>query len=365
MNINIPNYHYEINNNSIDIELYRLKLTNELMKSITRELVNKSNLKFFKLLRKVKKQFAKFFFMILTNRTYNDEFQKNIYLFDPLYNLPTDDEIQSLFDDFKYTLNIDVNIDIKNKFNDIMNKLKNFNNNNIKYDHEYLENKKKYIYKINNYNYELDIKIFNKLEKEYSGDDIHKHILMGLIRYDTLDSGAEQYVVDLKYKKQLKKYGMNFECFGSMFNHYYDNYCSMFYDIEKYFNSKGSFFGISINYGMFMANPPYDNNLLDKMYQHIKKFYKKALFIMSIPKWDDYPLEKIIDNDKLFNERKVKYEYFLNPYTFKMVKIPPYISYLFCGPDIQKCEKIKTLFLQDQEIIGSRIIIKGKRYIHI
>jgi hypothetical protein len=343
--------------------------------------------------------------MILTNRTYNDTFQKDIYLFDPLYNLPTDDEINKLYDDFKYTLDIDVsklNINIKNKFNNIMNKLNDFNDslrnkhqkvfvleesniaiNNIKYKYEYLEDEKKYIYKIENYtnifatmnnnqdyDYELDVKIFNKLEKEYSGDDIHKHILMGLIRYDTLDSGAEQYVVDLKYKKQLKKYGMNFECFGSMFNHYYDNYCSMFYDIEKYFNSKGSFFGISINSGMFMANPPYDNNLLNKMYHHIKKFHKKALFIMSIPKWDDYPLEYLIDNDKLFNERKVKYEYFLDPYTFKMVKIPPYISYLFCGPNIQKCNKIKQIFLQDQQINGSRIIsnnviIKGKRYIHI
>jgi len=359
MDINIPNYHYKVNNSNIDLELYRLKLTNDFMISITREMTKISNLKFFKLLRKVKKQFAKFFFMILTNRTYNDTFQKDIYLFDPLYNLPTDDEINNLYDDFKYTLDIDVsnlNIDIKNKFNDIMNKLKNYNNNNIKYKYEYLEDEKKYIYKIENYtnifatmnnnnqdyDYELDVKIFNKLEKEYSGDDIHKHILMGLIRYDTLDSGAEQYVVDLKYKKQLKKYGMNFECFGSMFNHYYDNYCSMFYDIEKYFNSKGSFFGISINSGMFMANPPYDNNLLDKMYNHIKKFHKKALFIMSIPQWDDYPLEYLIDNDKLFIERKIKYEYFLDPYTFKMVKIPPYISYLFCYND---CKEIKELFL--------------------
>jgi len=182
MDINIPNYHYKVNNSNIDLELYRLKLTNDFMISITREMTKISNLKFFKLLRKVKKQFAKFFFMILTNRTYNDTFQKDIYLFDPLYNLPTDDEINNLYDDFKYTLDIDVsnlNIDIKNKFNDIMNKLKNYNNNNIKYKYEYLEDEKKYIYKIENYtnifatmnnnnqdyDYELDVKIFFNIIK--------------------------------------------------------------------------------------------------------------------------------------------------------------------------------------------------------
>jgi hypothetical protein len=61
MNINIPNYHYKVDNSSIDLELYRLKLTNDFMISITREMTKLSNLKFFKLLRKVKKQFAKFF----------------------------------------------------------------------------------------------------------------------------------------------------------------------------------------------------------------------------------------------------------------------------------------------------------------
>ena len=44
----------------------------------------------------------------------------------------------------------------------------------------------------------------------------------------------------------FKSYGVNFELYGSAINALSDNYCSLFYDIEKYFGSKGNFFDIEL-----------------------------------------------------------------------------------------------------------------------
>jgi hypothetical protein len=179
--------------------------------------------------------------------------------------------------------------------------------------------------------------VYRRVKKIYTGPStqIDDYIFCCLVRYISLGSGANQYVVDLIYKKNLrKKFGVNFECFASVFNHYYDHYCSMFYDIEKYFGSHGSFMALKITQGFYMANPPYDNNLLHKMYLRVKKALhsnKSVAFIMSIPKWENYDLENQIGSEKLYHAKKIKTEYFLDPMTNKKVLIPPYISYIFAN----------------------------------
>ena len=49
------------------------------------------------------------------------------------------------------------------------------------------------------------------------------------------------------------------EGFASAFNHYFDNYCSAFPDLESPFGSKGSFFdNKDWNYNCVFINPPFD-----------------------------------------------------------------------------------------------------------
>jgi hypothetical protein len=215
---------------------------------------------------------------ILTNRTFEKDV---IELEDGLFLIPTTKELQSFYNDlnYYYKSNIFVNDEfkiiriIKNCIEHITQKVNNIDLTkkiyNIYKDDKkisYTINKKKDIY------IKLDLHLNNfivkKLYDEYNGDKnmIDDYILCGIIRYATLGSGANQFVVDLEYKELLRKEtGLNFECFGSMFNHYYKYYCSMFYDIEKYFGSCGSFFSVKTKKGIFMANPPYDDTLLNKM----------------------------------------------------------------------------------------------------
>lgn len=362
----IPEYIYKIKYNSIGLELYRHKLLNIFINHISDNYVKTQLIKEYKKKKFLKKAFAKFIFNLFTNKTYNKG--NKIILDDVLFNIPTNEEVKSFYEYLNDGLK-NKNINLKfsyDQFNlletikNFIEKIKKFKKHHNKFKYKIINNY--VLYYTENKKYSLDIRIYNKLKNEYTGDNLHKHILIGLIRYDTLDSGAEQYVVDLEYKKKLNKYGMDFECFGSMFNHYYSKYCSMFYDVEKYFGSYGSFFGIKIKKGMFMANPPYDVNLLIKMYLHIKENLNgETLFIMSYPDWDGFILDKMTEDDKLYTAKKRKYDYFMDPLTFKMVKIPPYITQLYCSKSFDKniCNNIKNILLsfENMKVYGKRYLI--------
>ena len=69
-----------------------------------------------------------------------------------------------------------------------------------------------------------------------------------------------------KFKKDLsEQYSINFELFGSCFNHVYNKYCSLYYDLERYFGSVGNFFNIKLNEGIYFANPPFDETIMRNM----------------------------------------------------------------------------------------------------
>jgi hypothetical protein len=173
---------------------------------------------------------------------------------------------------------------------------------------------------------------FNPLNDTYSFDYI---ILCCLIRYQTLASGANQFVVDLNYKKILKnEMEFNFEGFGSVFNRYFSNFCSMFYDIEKYFGSCGSFFCVGVPDGVnVMLNPPYDEDLLRRMYHKAKSIYlnnKKSIVLMSVPDWKDFDLIAEIEFDHLYILKATILEKFHTDYNKDIkVDIPQYINYVF------------------------------------
>jgi len=85
----------------------------------------------------------------------------------------------------------------------------------------------------------MKLKMFgNELEEELYDD----YIFCLLFRYSYMDADNQQLSIIYIIKNMFKSYGVNFELFGSGINTICDNYCSLFYDIEKYFGSNCSFF---------------------------------------------------------------------------------------------------------------------------
>lgn len=87
------------------------------------------------------------------------------------------------------------------------------------------------------------------------------------------------------------------ELFGSPLNTRTDNYCSPFIDEKEIFGSKGSFFNYELTPGVYMANPPFDNNLMLKMAERLVDQLNKAtgatFVIITLPVWDPETQEKL------------------------------------------------------------------------
>ena len=66
-----------------------------------------------------------------------------------------------------------------------------------------------------------------------------------------------------------RRFHVTFECFASPFNCYFSQYCSAFPDIDCYFGSRGSFFDFKPKSGSFQANPPFSEEVMLAMANHM------------------------------------------------------------------------------------------------
>jgi hypothetical protein len=127
----------------------------------------------------------------------------------------------------------------------------------------------------------MKLKMFgNGLEEELYDD----YIFCLLFRYSYMDADNQQLAIIYIIKNMFKSYGVNFELFGSGINTICDNYCSLFYDIEKYFGSNGSFFDIQIDSGIYWCNPPYDETIMTNVgikLTSILKTNSKVVFLVT------------------------------------------------------------------------------------
>lgn len=108
-----------------------------------------------------------------------------------------------------------------------------------------------------------------------------------LLRYDFLGSLNEHLSVPPKMLKELK---IGTELFGTPFNTSCLDYCSPFYDVEKYFNSKGSFFDMKFESGkLYIFNPPFDEDLMKfasaKLLNELENI-PDLVIIITLPVWD-------------------------------------------------------------------------------
>jgi hypothetical protein len=207
------------------------------------------------------------------------------------------------------TLKLDANIVLKEL--DIESLLKLYID---KFDRFYkkLDTKKKINIKVENnkiiykqkYYVEYTNKIIDKLNKFYDNkynNDKYALFFCVLYRYKILDGGNQQLAMDFNFKEDLKKnFNLNIELFGSCINRYFDSYCSLFYDVEKYFGSLGNFYDVKPIRGLYFANPPFDEKLMSDMATKLIKYLadsekdKEPLgFIITVPVWDAEMQKKI------------------------------------------------------------------------
>ena len=138
--------------------------------------------------------------------------------------------------------------------------------------------------------------IYDKLETRFTGpkEKIDIYIWTIIYRYQLLGSNNNQLGVLPNVMHQMKNdFHLNFECFASAINSTFDSYCSIYYDVEKYFGSKGSFFNLTPLSGTYGFNPPYQKEVMDKgMFKILENLKvaeennKSLTFIITIPIWD-------------------------------------------------------------------------------
>lgn len=118
---------------------------------------------------------------------------------------------------------------------------------------------------------------------------LDQYIFCLYFRYSYMDSGNQQLAINQSIKDMYKECGIDFELFGSAINTVSNNYCSLFYDIEKFFGSNGNFFDLQINKGVYWCNPPYDDTIMRNTGKKIVEALnsdKEVAFLVTIPIWD-------------------------------------------------------------------------------
>jgi len=175
---------------------------------------------------------------------------------------------------------------------------------------------------------------------------IDEYIYCLYFRYAYIDADMQQLAIHPKIKIMMKKFGVNFELFGSGINVLSDRYCSLFYDIEKYFGSQGDFISFRVKQGIYWCNPPYINSLMEKCSRKLLDWLENnhnVGFLLTIPVWDKYTQKNIKDKDKVQKNQNINVSqdefkdypcyYLIQPYIKYELIIPkyaiPYFSFKY------------------------------------
>jgi hypothetical protein len=297
----------------------------------------------------------------------------------------SNDKCSYIYKIIKYNdiINPDLEIErynIINKNNCIKNIISNISNNKNNFDpvvpdiyyEEKLKNYKNMIgekvkYENNKLIYkDKSINLHNKLYKKICNDlviklpkDVHINTIIWCIlyRYEYLSllNMVQLAILPEQYNFLSNKYGACLELFGSLMNHKLKYFCSLFYDLEKYFGSRGNHFNITLIKGFYLLNPPFTEDMINlsltNMLNNLEK-NKNIGYFISIPIWDisgrlwvnknckikvktgykDLPIiKKLLNNKKLKWCKKYckeKYQYF-DYLSFKKINAAPTYLFLF------------------------------------
>ena len=334
------------NDNTLNIilELYRGKEYCKLQKIFTslcltnfdkKVFTNKKNLN-----RTITNLLASWMFTLYSYYDFNDDpfFPKNcnyfknlketLYDYTSLYNIKNkNDKINNIINSLELEYNkIYQNIEIyretvfykniKNKYNITKKIIKQIRNNKIVYFY-------KFILKVNFYITEIKLKNiinniiipvdkYKQMKKNYIGNNLDEHIWILLYRYQLLGSNNNQLgILPHVIIKMEKEFNLNIECFASAINTSTEHFYSIYYDIEKYFGSNGSFFNSNIKKGCYSFNPPYQKDIITngiyKLFDFLNNTDQNLCFFITIPIWDNEGKQIMKDNNTENNNNKINY----------------------------------------------------------
>ena len=159
-------------------------------------------------------------------------------------------------------------------------------------------------------------KMIKKLGKSSKYLNTDKLIWIILFRYQLLSSNNNQLAVLPNILCKMEKdFNLKFETFGSAINTKTKNFCSLYYDVEKYFGSVGSFFNTNFLEGCYSFNPPYQKDIIDNGIKKIlsslnnsKILDMKLTFLITIPIWDLDGKNKMKELNSENNNNKIIYD---------------------------------------------------------
>ena len=156
------------------------------------------------------------------------------------------------------------------------------------------------------------------------------------------------------------------ELFGSPLNTS-QSYCSPFEIEKKYFGSLGSFFEYEIQPGINIANPPFDESLMEQMADRLEKQLEKTAdvtVVCIVPVWD--PSSQIKYGLKNYEKDFVAYEKLIKSRFFKEQAYLPKFDYKFWDYFFQKhvpvsnCHMIVLSNHEEMPIKAEEILAKWK-----
>jgi hypothetical protein len=193
------------------------------------------------------------------------------------------------------------------------------NNKKILFYNFHISNNNKICNKLSNIinNIMIPIEQYNEMKNRYNGKDYLMDTIIWIIlfRYQLLSSNNNQLaVIPSVYNKMINDFDLSVECFASAINSSLNHFCSIYYDVEKYFGSIGNFFNIIPKRGVYSFNPPYQYDVISngiyKIINHMEESNEKLAFIITIPIWDNEGKQIMMDNNMENNNNIIKYNDF-------------------------------------------------------
>lgn len=202
------------------------------------------------------------------------------------------------------------------------------------------EQRDRIILKIEKETYVLSKDEYERLKKMYNKDEkIDEYICMLLLRYQYYGQVKEGINLSAKTVYQFIKdngyINKTLEAFAGALNSDLPNYCSLFYDIEKYFGSKGSFLQkeITCKYNFIISNPPYISSVIYNSSLRLLLYLKQCsdlMIIVIIPDWrsvDEYKDDQTFQISK----KEVKHERQKKNYNgYNEIRNSEYFRYVIC-----------------------------------